>query len=83
MRDCQNGYSWMLISLWIELVTIIQQSETVHQQWVFLCGDDTIRQFPIDVVKTSKRPGKSIHVKHWSREWSVQKDDVFKVWKQS
>ena len=39
-------------------VTCIRQSEMVHQQTVFLRGDDT-RQFPIDTVKTSRRPGKN------------------------
>ena len=39
-------------------ITHIWQSVTVHQQQVFLCVDDT-RQFPIDVVKTLRRPGKS------------------------
>ena len=39
-------------------VTCIRQSETFHQQQVFLCGEDT-RQFPIDEVKTSRRPGKN------------------------
>ena len=34
-------------------VTIIWQSETVHQQELFLHGSDTI-QFPIDAVKTSR-----------------------------
>ena len=42
-------------------VTIIWQLETVHQQQVFLRGDnDETRQIPIDAVKTSKRPGKSM-----------------------
>ena len=40
-------------------VTCIRQSETVHHQQVFLCEEDT-RQFPINVVKTSRRPGKSM-----------------------
>ena len=43
------------LSEWVQLdadltpdgaVTIIQQSETVHQQQVFFCGDDT-RQFQL------------------------------------
>ena len=40
-------------------VTIIWQLETVHWQQVFLHGDDT-RQIPIDVVKTLRRPVKSM-----------------------
>ena len=36
-------------------VTCIQQSETIHQKQVFLHEEDT-RQFPIDAVKTSRRP---------------------------
>ena len=40
-------------------VTCIWQSETVHQQQGFLHREDT-RQFPIDAVKTSKRPGKTM-----------------------
>ena len=38
-------------------VTCIWQSEEVHQQQVFLHTDDT-RQFTIDAVKTSRKPGK-------------------------
>ena len=43
-------------------VTCIRQSETIHHQQVFLCGEDT-RQFPIDMMKTSRRPGKSTFVR--------------------
>ena len=39
-------------------VTCIRQSETIHQQQVFLRGDNT-RQFPIDAVKTLTRLGKN------------------------
>ena len=38
-------------------VHCIQQSKMFHQKQVFLNGNDT-RQFPIDAVKTSRRPGK-------------------------
>ena len=58
-------------------LTCIRQSEMVHQQQVILRGDET-RQFPVDAVKTSKRPGKS--TSNTGRgEWSVIKDNVFKV----
>ena len=40
-------------------VVSIWQLETVHKEQVFLHGDDT-RQFPIDLVKTSKRPGRNM-----------------------
>ena len=39
-------------------VTCIQQTETVHQQQVFPHGHNT-RQFPIDLVNTSRRPGRN------------------------
>ena len=64
-------------------VTIIWQSDTVHQQQAFLRRDNNeTRQFPIDVVKTSKRPGKSMSDTGWGSVLS-KKDDVFKVRKQS
>ena len=57
-KDCSNDYRWMvLISLWEKL-------RHVFGSWKwFTCnnffrGEDT-RQFRIDAVKTSRRPGNS------------------------